>query len=141
MPSSSRGRWVRREGSMKGENRVNRIVSIHPSGSSWDLDAPTSSLHCLACRITPGPLLSRALKNVRSPFLQHPVYFLFLLSFSYIAIFSLSLSLSIFPLKKGTRKVIFSVQKRYTRPLTSLVLFFKFATCRRSETRETEFRI
>lgn len=100
---------------MKGENRVNRIVSIHPSGSSWDLDAPTSSLHCLACRITPGPLLSRALKNVRSPFLQHPVYFLFLLSFSYIAFFSLSPSLSIFPLKKRhTESNFFGTKKKYS---------------------------
>lgn len=103
---------------MKGENRVNRIVSIHPSGSSWDLDAPTSSLHCLACRITPGPLLSRALKNVRSPFLQHPVYFLFLLSFSYIAIFSLSLSLFLSLYlsleKRHTESNFFGTKKKYS---------------------------
>lgn len=66
---------------MKGENRVNRIVSIHPSGSSRDLVAPISSLHCLACRIIPPTSpLPRLLKNVRSPFLQRLVYFLSLLS-------------------------------------------------------------
>lgn len=61
-----------------GRTGINRIVSIHPSGSSRDLDAPISSLHCLACRITRSrPLypahrrslsLSLGLKNVHSPF-------------------------------------------------------------------------
>lgn len=42
--------------------------------------------------------------------------------------------------KRHTESNFFGT-KRNTRPLTSFVLFFKFATCRRSETRETEFRI
>lgn len=61
-----------------GRTGINRIVSIHPSGSSRDLDAPISSLHCLACRITRFlPLFSIVLslfvdlKNVRSPLFRN----------------------------------------------------------------------
>lgn len=68
------GGWGFGGNSGGGRTGINRIVSIHPLGSSRDLDAPISSLHCLACRITrPRPLLvalslSRGLKNVRSLF-------------------------------------------------------------------------
>lgn len=43
-------------GRERAGTEVNRIVPIHPSGSSLDLDAPISFLHCLAPRITPSPL-------------------------------------------------------------------------------------
>lgn len=51
------GGWASGGSSGGGSTGINRIVSIHPSGSSRDLDATISSLYCLACRITrPRPL-------------------------------------------------------------------------------------
>lgn len=87
-----------------GEPGINRIVSIHPSGSSRDLHAPISPLHCLACRITRSlPRLShpRVLKNGRLLVLQRLIFFFF---------FQLLIDLASFPFLR--REVRTSVPRK-----------------------------
>lgn len=68
-----------------GRTGINRIVSIHPSGSSRDLDAPISLLHCLACRITrprPPSLLTIAVSFPRLEKCSFTLFIVYRLSFS-----------------------------------------------------------
>lgn len=106
MPSVVVGRWLGAGARGRGGGRgvggggrtgINRIVSIHPSGSSRDLDAPISSLHCLACRITrPRPLCPAHRRSVPFPRLEKCSFTLFVV-LVYLFFFSRSLpSLSSF---------------------------------------------